>query len=70
VRTETFWVHWSAEDQLWLVEHTDRDDVFTQAVTLEEARRFAVEVLALADEVDESEIGSVRFIVDGPVDTP
>jgi hypothetical protein len=24
VRAETFWVHWSAEDQLWLAEHTGR----------------------------------------------
>lgn len=70
VRTDTFLIRWSSDDGMWIVEHADRDDVFTQAATLVEARRNAVEVLALADDVDESDIGHVRFVVDGPVDVP
>lgn len=70
VRTDTFLVRWSTDDGMWIVEHADRDDVFTQAATLDEARHNAVEVLALADDVDEAEIGHVRFVVDGPVNTP
>lgn len=70
VRTHAFLVRWAPDDEVWVVEHADRDDVFTQARDLNEARRFAVEVLALADDIDESDVGPCRFIVDGPSDRP
>lgn len=69
-RTHAFLVHWDDETEVWIVEHADRNDVFTQAADLNEARRFAVEVLALVDDVDESEVGPCRFVIDGPVDRP
>lgn len=70
VTAHTFLVTWEPETLLWGVEHVDRDDVYTQGADLDEARHNAVEVLALVDEVDESDVGPVRFVVDGPVDVP
>lgn len=66
----TFRVIWEAETGLWGVEHADRDDVYTQGDTLKEARHNAVEVLALVDDVDESEVGPCRFVIDGPFNQP
>jgi predicted RNase H-like HicB family nuclease len=70
VRTHTFLVRWSHEDEVWLVEHADRDDVFTYGETLSDARRYAVDALALMDDIDAAEVGPVRFLVDGPADRP
>lgn len=65
--TDTFLVRWEPETELWGVRHQDRDDVYTQGATLDEARHNAVECLALVDDVDEASVRPV-FVVHGPVD--
>lgn len=70
VRTHTFLVRWDYETEVWVIEHADRRDVYSQARDLNEARHHAVEVLALVDDIDESEVGPCRFVIDGPVDQP
>lgn len=64
----TFLVSWEADDGVWFVQHADRADVFTQGVDLAEARRHALEALAVTDDLDLEDVGPTRFIVDGPVD--
>lgn len=63
-----FYVTWEPETDGWGVTHADRPDLYTQGDTLAEARHNAVEVVALVDDIDEADVGPVRFVVDGPVE--